>query len=1130
MKQPTDKRAAHLVISLGGSGADMLREVKGLIGQNCCSDDDRHKAPERVAYVAFDTDVSEKEKRSGRETGQAALEEDEITILAGEAAGVGFAHLTQEAYPWIYRWLDPEILHMAPPYNESGAGGVRQVGRLLLFLDLKRVIEKLRSAITDLAKRTGVESITIHILSGISGGTGSGMFLDMAYIVRQVAEEIIGAGAFRCTRIRMIAYLLMPDVNLRRALEQSKPMLMRNAGAALQELDHAMRLGEIGEYYECRYSAAMSVKTDRSPFDYVYLISAGPKDEDTPEESYRHSLRVAAEHILALVSGKLGEWDTFLHSVFSNLGCHLNQARECGPYKERSACYLSLGYDCREIAADKLTRYIFTNLFEKVGDLVGNEPEQEDVYNLLDSLGLGCDRVMMELLQEMTLPLNPREYTGRQLFGKDAVDMIQVMPFFDESRVINNIFSGLSSAFEDRLREEAANAFLDIDRGPVWASHVLVSETSARFNALDRLITEEKNKAIQYRESAQQAAEDFLYSINKMREDRRPRFLTVHDSKKCAEYINAWNNYFRTSMEVYCYDLLIGREDTLESIGRWGTLGFYDDARDKVEKLRDRWLSDASRVLEEVSRVVRRNTDEFRSVSAANETHGFIWSTGDIPNPEEAVNALISENGTDRANIIRRFLEKLFDNIDAPSQIGNFRKFMEEFLQQHAQGVFDASPEDLLRSSFDEPESLAKSVERDLLPYMNRNAKPRFDWEGNTSCYRRILMIPGGCEHIEKGAREYIGGQSDIGLKVWNLRGRISMGVILANLSLHNYFLYQECERQICLDPNARGLFLNQGSESYPGAVNNMKDRLPSVIPSRKRTAQEPAPEPIEKFERDLVMELREMRKGEYPFLHFEKTSDWQDFILYINLSASLDQSGFYDMTGEENYQTAAGEPDADKLKELIERLKEIRYKTGLPETTGLLKRLIVCENILSSATQEMKDRYLDLLPDQEEAVKEEVAWEVAEWYYVSTYSFYMKAREEKAKYDEIEEKIRELEGILEEFEVKKAVKEEPVYEAEPEVELAEEPVAEEEPVYEAEPEVKLAEEPEMEPMAEEEPVYEAEPEVKLDEEPVEEPEVVPMAEEEPVYGAEPEVKLAEEPEMEPMAEEEPVYEAEPEV
>ena len=44
-KQQTTPGVGHLIVSLGGSGADMCREAKGLINQNCSSDEDKHKIP-----------------------------------------------------------------------------------------------------------------------------------------------------------------------------------------------------------------------------------------------------------------------------------------------------------------------------------------------------------------------------------------------------------------------------------------------------------------------------------------------------------------------------------------------------------------------------------------------------------------------------------------------------------------------------------------------------------------------------------------------------------------------------------------------------------------------------------------------------------------------------------------------------------------------------------------------------------------------------------------------------------------------------------------------------------------------------------------------------------------------------
>ena len=216
LKQPAAQGEVHLVISLGGSGADMLREVKGLINRNLCADHDKNMAPERVAYLALDTDAYIREYGSGKAAGQVILDEDEIMILSDTRPVVEPASISEQTHPWIFRWLDPKILR-TPLSCINGSGATRQAGRLLLFLEIENVIGKLRTAITNLLTGKDVRGLTVHILSGISGGTGSGTFLDMAYIVRQVAGEVIGAGPFGRMNVRYLGYLLMPDVNLLRA-------------------------------------------------------------------------------------------------------------------------------------------------------------------------------------------------------------------------------------------------------------------------------------------------------------------------------------------------------------------------------------------------------------------------------------------------------------------------------------------------------------------------------------------------------------------------------------------------------------------------------------------------------------------------------------------------------------------------------------------------------------------------------------------------------------------------------------------------------------------------------------------------------------------------------------------------
>ena len=349
LKQEIEPGEAHLFISVGGCGADLIRELKGLINQNLRSDYDEHIALEGVAYLAFDTAANEKSKVSSKATGQTKLTNDEFTILSNAELGIlldpTLREYNMKMYPWIYRWLDTGIRSIGGRYYG------RQAGRAALFLEMDKVIDKLRTTITNLITGTDVESLNIYVLSGVSGGTGSGMFLDMAYIVRQIADEVTGVGSIKKTNIRVLGYLLLPDVNLTNAGARERPGILLNAGAALQELDHAMRLPKIGDYYKCQYSSTMTIITLKPPFECVNLISAKTKGAVLPDDPYQHCLDTVAGSILSIVSNRRGyHGGPFpVYSYYSTVATLQRAARFHYAFNERSNCYLSIGHSCWQI-------------------------------------------------------------------------------------------------------------------------------------------------------------------------------------------------------------------------------------------------------------------------------------------------------------------------------------------------------------------------------------------------------------------------------------------------------------------------------------------------------------------------------------------------------------------------------------------------------------------------------------------------------------------------------------------------------------------------------------------------------------------------------------------------------------
>ena len=1010
LKQKTTPEVGHLIISLGGSGADMLREVKGLINRNCCSDDDKHKKPERVSFVAFDTDAHEREKASSKKTGRVILDDNELIILSDSGLPIllnpNIRDMNRTVYPWIYRWLDTQIPVV---FGGNGAGSCRQAGRAMLFLEIDKVIEKLRTAILELTMGAHVLNLNIYILSGVSGGTGGGTCLDMAYIVRHVADMIAGPMS-----VHIFGYLLMPDVNLQNAIDAFRPTLLKNAGAALQELDNAMKLPETGDYYECQYSNTLTVRTNKAPFDYVHLISAKARGKGMPAEPYQHCLDTVAGSILCFVSGRqaFGAAAGFpVDALYGNIASTQLQARAMNAYKERSNCYLSIGYDCWEIPADRLVKYVFTLMFSKIDDLFKNEPVQGDADRFMEKMGYYCEDLVGTLMGQRTNPLNPAQFDRRMLFGRNSIRLEEYLPFDEKCREIDCRFHDLMGELGTELKEELQESFRDVERGPIWTSHLLV-ETSPLIDPLDHLILREKHRAVSLLTVARDRCLFYMREINRLHETTR----VFAGKRKVEEYIGAWNEYFNSFLEAHCYDLLIGNEAALAETGENYQRGFFDEVLNTAAKYNNKWLDVTKQVLEELRIVVRNNTDEFTRISAQNYGRGLNWRDADIPDLDLAINNIIDKAGISKSDLLQAFLDRLLDKADKWAENVEFRKFIEEFLDFEAQPVLNASLENILNSCIrlNGGGPLSQSVGNDLMPEMMDGAVPLFD--GYTTNYlTQVISIPQGCPQIQQGVGLFINYRNGYNLQTSYLRNRISVISMAVGLSLHDYFLYEKCELQLGLDPNAHGVFLNQGDTGFPGARNDMKLLLPSVIPTRKRSKYQKAPERFKEFERNLVEEFREMRTGRYPFLYFRKTADLQDYDLDLVLSVDLNHSPYSEMIEEENYLNYNHEVDSRKLTQLIEELKDIRYNTGLPEKTTLPKRLVISRYLLHEATWEMKDRYAGLHDKDAEKIKEEVAWEVAEWFYVSAYSFYKWAKEEKAKYDEIEKKIEELEGLLDE-------------------------------------------------------------------------------------------------------------------
>ncbi|MCB9009043.1 MAG: hypothetical protein H6656_17050 [Ardenticatenaceae bacterium] len=207
------KATPALIIGLGGTGVRTLTHLKkDLITLN-------HGAlPNEVRLLAFDTVTKPDVVVGGGEAGNSeATSGVRLEMTQGEYVHIGgdikpyVRDVAMGKHPHVEGWLQAayylETLPDSQFYLEKGAGMLRQFGRAGIFDDVKapgmsKIYTKLLEAVQHVQNATNAETIEVAIVASTAGGTGAGMLVDIAHLVRQIASK---------TKIRLRGYLVLPE-------------------------------------------------------------------------------------------------------------------------------------------------------------------------------------------------------------------------------------------------------------------------------------------------------------------------------------------------------------------------------------------------------------------------------------------------------------------------------------------------------------------------------------------------------------------------------------------------------------------------------------------------------------------------------------------------------------------------------------------------------------------------------------------------------------------------------------------------------------------------------------------------------------------------------------------------------
>ena len=499
-------QTAALVIGLGGTGVRAAQMLKQKVYERLVPDNPgaAEKRYDHIQFLAIDSDDIDVVQMKGEAridlcSEYCSISDPQLSISLDVPREIDRI----KANP-LLNWFDVDSIRLC---IASGAGGVRQVGRFLMFQNAGRlrcgIEEKIRRALAGRSTR----HLDVYIYTGLSGGTGSGALFDICYMVRNIAET-----SFSTSSVTVFGLLFTPDVVLSKVGMASNPAAMQinmsNGYAALRELDYFMHLKEEGKRFHQDYGT-FAVDTDERPIDICYLLSATDANGVVVEDAPTTVLDTAASLVM-----------TFLHedsqaSMPNGAMCYKPSSIEgfhasaLGispgfPMYPGYPTYYTVGVGEASIPVRQFLTYLACGMFHKTSSMIGREINQPTVDKIKElACNLGFDdaeslkamlvrdapglhlpdfaddsRALLEygLLDRAVLPSEWRS-PGQQWLDESArlrkETAAKLLTPLDDSYDLLKAWTTVTDSIVTRTFVSLCDAACDPNRGPYYAASLL---------------------------------------------------------------------------------------------------------------------------------------------------------------------------------------------------------------------------------------------------------------------------------------------------------------------------------------------------------------------------------------------------------------------------------------------------------------------------------------------------------------------------------------------------------------------------------------------------------------------------------------------------------------------------------
>ena len=377
-----------LYVGLGGTGMTALLNTKKTFLETY------GEVPPMIGFLGIDTDGGSYKKELDSKYGKVFLTPNEqLPIIVDDARPI------YEVYKSHFNWIPEESIY-ALTSMKLGAGQVRTNGRFALTVNYKDVENKITSIINNITQARISNNaryellssdVEIHMVFSVCGGTGSGTFINTAYLLRKCAPSC-----------KITGYGILPDVfesMSAHGMAKVKP----NAYGAVQDLDWLMHLNMNSDKVIFDYINTTQ-ETNERPFNAFFFIDNKNSNNDT----YLHVDQLAEMISLTLVTSA-GELSTASASVSDNLEKNIREGSM--DIENKKAWVGSLGVceimyrgeDLKELYSHMAVRRVIDRLLNNKVDIEAkvNAWIDSDKVNIRENNGK--DNVI-----DFLLPLQPK--------------------------------------------------------------------------------------------------------------------------------------------------------------------------------------------------------------------------------------------------------------------------------------------------------------------------------------------------------------------------------------------------------------------------------------------------------------------------------------------------------------------------------------------------------------------------------------------------------------------------------------------------------------------------------------------------------------------------------------------------